>query len=139
MREVLPKLVWIGNARDGRDVAGVLSLEITAVVQLAMEEAPGQFPREIIFCRFPLLDGSGNSPVLLQTAVQAVAALIQAKIATLVTCGGGMSRSPAILAEALCMVNGGSPDDWLKQVTMSGPHDVAPALWKDVRLAIEGF
>jgi protein-tyrosine phosphatase len=133
MREVLPRLVWIGNARDGRDVAEVISREIAAVVDLAMEEAPAKFPREIIYCRFPLIDGAGNSPAMLQLAVRTLARLIETGTPTLVTCGGGMSRSPALVAAALAMANGGAPDDWLKQIAAAGPHDVAPALWNDLR------
>lgn len=133
MREVLPRLIWIGNARDGRDVSEVISREIAAVVDLAMEEAPAHFPREIIYCRFPLLDGAGNSSSVLQVAVRTLARLIETGTPTLVTCGGGMSRSPALVAAGLAVANGGAPDDWLKQIAADGPHDVAPALWNDVR------
>lgn len=136
MREVLPRLVWIGNAKDGRDALGVLSLEITVVVDLAMEEVPAQFPREIVYCRFPLLDGSGNSSTLLQLAVQTVALLIKNAVPTLVTCSGGMSRSPAIVAAALALARGGTLDDWLNRISATGPHDVAPALWNEVRHVI---
>lgn len=133
MREILPRLVWIGNARDGRDVSEVISREIAAVVDLAMEEAPAQFPREIIYCRFPLIDGAGNSPSLLQLAMRTLARLIETSTPTLVTCGGGMSRSPALVAAGLAVAKGGAADDWLKQIAAAGPHDVAPALWNDVR------
>jgi len=133
MREIIPNRIWIGNARDARDVAAVLSREIRAVVDLAMEEVPACFPREIISCRFPLIDGSGNAPDVLQAVVRTLAALVEAEIPTLVTCGGGMSRSPAVVAAALSLVRGGSPDEWLQQIASSGPHDVAPALWNDLR------
>ena len=86
MREVIPGLVWIGNARDGRDVTGILALEIEAVVHVAIEEPPCLFPREIIYCRFPLLDGEGNACSLLKTAVQTVSLLIAEKVPTLVAC-----------------------------------------------------
>lgn len=133
MREVISGLVWIGNARDARDVAEVLKKEIAAVVQLAIEEPPVIFPREIISIRFPLLDGEGNMPTVLRSTITAIAALIESKVTTLVACSGGMSRSPAIVAAALALAKNESPDDWLRQIASTGPHDVAPALWNDIR------
>ena len=133
MREAIPEILWMGNCRDGQDIATILDREIGAVVHLAMEEAPYQFPREIVYCRFPLLDGFGNSSVILKLTIQTVASLIEAKIRTLVTCSGGMSRTPSIVAAALAYIHNESPDDLLKKIGISGPHDVAPALWNDIR------
>ena len=137
MREIIPGLVWIGNARDARDVAGVLANEIDAVVHLAIEEPPCLFPRDIIYCRFPLLDGEGNSSSILRTAVQTVSMLITAKVPTLVACSGGMSRSPAVVAAALSLSSDETADEWLGRITAAGPHDVAPALWNEIRACIE--
>lgn len=133
MRQIVSELVWIGNARDIRDVKGVLDREIAAVVQLAIEEPPVLFPREIIYCRFPLLDGEGNPAVILRTVVIAVSNLIEAKIPTLVGCSGGMSRSPSIVASALAYSKGESPEEWLLKTATAGVHDIAPALWNDLR------
>jgi protein-tyrosine phosphatase len=102
-----------------------------------MEEAAASFPREIIYCRFPILDGSGNPPALLQVAIRTLAVLFKMNVRTLITCSGGMSRSPAIAAAALCLANGGSADDALKQIAVTGPHDVAPSLWIEVRRIAE--
>jgi protein-tyrosine phosphatase len=102
-----------------------------------MEEVPRHFPREIIYCRFPLVDGAGNPPATLRTAIYTLASLIQTKTPTLVVCSGGMSRSPAMTAVALSVTNGGSPDDWLKEITSSGPHDVAPTLWNEIRHCVQ--
>lgn len=38
MREILPGLLWIGNAADARDVKSVLAYPIEAVIDLAIEE-----------------------------------------------------------------------------------------------------
>ena len=38
MREVIPGVLWIGNALEARDVRRVLDLELQAVIDLAMEE-----------------------------------------------------------------------------------------------------
>lgn len=135
MREVIPGRIWIGNARDVGDVTGVLLLDIAAIVELAMEEAPVAYPRDIIHCRFPLMDGSGNQPTLLRLAIQTIATLIEIDTPTLVACSGGMSRSPAVVAAAMSLAKGDSPEDWLRRITTLGPHDVAPALWNDIRHA----
>lgn len=137
MREVIPGLIWIGNARDMQNVTFVLNHEILAIVQLAIEEPPCVFPREISYCRFPMLDGAGNTPWLLKTALQTVSTLIRMKVPTLVGCSGGMSRSPAVVAAAISLAMKESPDGWLKKIAASGPHDVAPALWNDLRLCVE--
>ena len=113
--------------------------EICAVVHLALEEPASQFPREIIYCRFPLLDGSGNSRTILKTTVVTVTTLIEAKVPTLVACSGGMSRSPAIVAVALARAKEESPDKWLTKIAEMGPHDVAPSLWNEVRHCVDGW
>lgn len=138
MREVLPGVLWIGNARDAHDVSGILAQQFVAVVDLAMEEAPAQFPRDIIHCRFPLLDGEGNLPGVLRAAILTIASLIEAKLKTLVTCSGGMSRSPAVVAAAIARVKGVSLEESLKSITATGPHDIAPALWDEVRSCVLG-
>ncbi|MEQ9068106.1 MAG: dual specificity protein phosphatase, partial [Gimesia chilikensis] len=84
MREVLPRLLWIGNARDARDFNQVLDLGITAVIDLAWEEPPISYPREIVYCRLPLIDGDENQTVVLQTALTTAARFISADLPTLV-------------------------------------------------------
>ena len=101
MRAVIPKLLWIGNALDARDIKTVLGVGVTAIIDLAIEEPSIQFPRDIVYCRFPLIDGEGNSPPVLRAAIQMTAHFVRSEISTLVACSAGMSRSPAIVAAAL--------------------------------------
>ena len=136
MREVLPGLLWIGNARDTRAFREMLSAGITAIVDLAMEEPPTQPPRDIICCRFPLIDGEGNPPALLRIVVQTTASLIRSGLPNLVACGGGMSRSPAVVAGAMASVRTASIDRMLQDVTKNGPHDVSPAFWSELQQAV---
>jgi hypothetical protein len=124
-------------ASDGRNLQEVLDTGIRAIVQLAMEEPPLQPPRDLIFCRFPLLDGTGNDPVLLKLAIHAVATLQTNRIPTLVCCAGGMSRSPAIAAAALSAVEKKPLEECLEIVTEFYPADVLPGLWEEVRYAVE--
>lgn len=137
MREVLPRLLWIGNARDARDLNQVLDLGITAVIDLAREEPPISYPREIVYCRLPLIDGDENQTVVLQTALTTVAHFISADLPTLVACSAGMSRSPAIAAGALALVQDCSFSAALQQVAATGPCDVAPGLWNEIQQLLE--
>lgn len=132
MREVIPKLLWIGNAADARDVSGVLGTGISAVVDLAMEEPPIHFPREVVYCRIPLIDGSGNSPSILRAAIDTTASLIKSKLPTLVACGAGMSRSPTIVAAAMATIEQLPLKDALQRVTAGQPHDVSTSLLEKI-------
>jgi protein-tyrosine phosphatase len=132
VREVIPKLLWIGNAIDARDVSRVLDHGITAVVDLAIEEPPIQYPRDVAYCRFPLIDGAGNKPVVLRAAIETVAMFIASEMLTLVACGAGMSRSPAIVAAAMATTEGITLVDALGKLTVGQPHDVSPGLLGDI-------
>ncbi len=132
MRTVTPDLVWIGNASEARDIRSVVNLGITAVVDLAYEESPIQFPRDIVYCRFPLVDGVGNKRALVCAAIETIAHFLVARIPTLVACGAGMSRSPAILAAAIVRVEGIPLVEALQRVIAGRPHDVSSSLLEDI-------
>lgn len=135
MREVIPKVLWIGNAKEARDVKVVLGLGISAVIDLAMEEAPILFPRDVAYCRFPLIDGAGNTPAVIKAAIDTIISFIRGKVPTLVTCDGGMSRSPAIVAAALAVIENTNLQQALEHVAALGPHDVSATFWADVQEA----
>ena len=137
MYEIVPKKLWIGNARDGRDAKSLLEAEIPCVVDLAAEEPAAQLPRELMSLRFPLKDGSGNSVASLRMAVTTVAALMRNDIPVLICCSGGMSRSPAIAAFALSLLGGNGSTQWLHEISRSKPVDVSPALWNDLQRVLE--
>jgi protein-tyrosine phosphatase len=137
MRQIPPHALWLGHAGDGRDFRAILDARIQAVVQLAAEEEPLGLPRELMYCRFPLLDGAGNDEKLLHLAVTSVANLLESRIPTLVCCGGGMSRSPAIVAAALAVVFQEKLEQCLERIAAHHPSDVVPALWNDVKALVE--
>ena len=114
----------------------MLGAGIGAVVDLAVNEAPATLPRELVYCRFPLVDGSENPRWLLRAAAETVAALLRANVPTLVYCGAGMSRTPAIAAAGLALAIGSSLTEALALVCNTGVADVSPALWADVQSAI---
>ncbi|MEW4451905.1 VOC family protein [Bremerella sp. JC817] len=134
MRNILPGKLWIANARQVRDIRSVLAEGVTAIIDLAMEEPPIAFPRDILYARFPLLDGSGNERAVLNCSVLSLVELIQDERPTVVACSGGMSRSPIITAAALAQVNKISLESAVQQVTASGPHDLSPGLLSEVAM-----
>jgi hypothetical protein len=89
MNQISPHPLWIGHAGDGRDYRRMLDLGIRAVVQLAIEEAPLQPPRELLYLRFPLRDGADNPDCLLELAVGALESLLRRHVRTLACCGEG--------------------------------------------------
>jgi hypothetical protein len=135
MRRVGEYPLWVGNARDARDIGAVLDAGIEAVVDLAVDEPPVRPTRELVYLRFPLVDGGGNPPWLLRAAVAALEPLVRLGVPTLVACGGGMSRSLAVAAAAVSLAGrtrGLSADGVLAMVREGGPADLHPELWHAV-------
>lgn len=132
MKKIDDPPLWLGHAGDGRDYRQILATEIRAIVQLALEEPPLSPPRELLCLRIPLLDGEGNEPAVLELAIRTVASLLRARLPTLVCCGGGMSRSPAVAAAALALIGDGDANACLQKIELSGPIDVSPAFWREV-------
>lgn len=137
MRQIDDRPLWLGHTGDLRHVAELFAAGIVAVVDLASNEPATLLPREFVYCRFPIVDGGGNPAWLLRRAVETVAALTEANVATLVCCSAGMSRSPAILSAALAKVARSSPADTLARVTAGQASDVSPALWSEILAAME--
>ncbi|HEV8060538.1 MAG TPA: hypothetical protein VGP68_11720 [Gemmataceae bacterium] len=137
MRAIVGDFLWIGTAVDAGNIKAVLDAGITAVVDLAIEEKPVVFPRDIVYCRVPMVDGEGNAPPILRIAIDTTVTLVRCRVPTLVACGGGMSRSPAVAAAALALVRGVSLDSTLEEIAASGPHDVVPGLWTAIKAVAE--
>lgn len=132
MTQIVPNLLWLGHAGEGRDFRALFGAGIRAVVELAAEELPSQPPRDLVYCRFPLIDGEGNDSALLLLAMQTVATMLTGRIPTLVCCGAGLSRSPAIAAAALACTQNEPLNVCLERVTKHHPADVSPALWHEI-------
>ena len=137
MYDVIPTRLWIGNALDARNTSGFHEYGIVSVVDLAYEESPATIGRDMMYCRFPLVDGDRNSEHFVYAAVSTTATLIRMELPTLVACHAGMSRSPAVVAAALAIASDESPEHCLKEVTDDHPHDVSPKLWADVKHAYD--
>lgn len=135
MRRVEGLPLWIGNARDARDLRLVHDVGIEAIVDLAVDEPPVQPTRELVYLRFPLIDGGGNPAWLLKSAVEAVSRLLRSDVPTLIACSGGMSRSLAIAAGAMVGLET-TPEDALNRVRGDGPSDLHPELWQSLLTAL---
>ncbi|MGQ0635784.1 MAG: protein-tyrosine phosphatase family protein [Planctomycetaceae bacterium] len=133
MRRLPSHLLWLGNAGDLWNPATILDAEIRAVVDLAANEPFPKLPRDLIFCRFPLLDGAGNDPALLHLAVETVSGLLAAGVPTALCCSNGLSRSPAIAAAVVGLRDRIPLDDALIRVASTAKHDVVPALWQEIK------
>jgi protein-tyrosine phosphatase len=137
MHEAIPNRLWLGNERDAQNISAVLGLGIIAIIDLAMEEMPIHFPRDILYCRIPLVDGDGNRPEIIRAAVALTASLIRSGVPTLVTCGAGVSRSPIIVAAALAKAEELPLDEALHEITTGIAHDVSTSLWAQVKAVCE--
>lgn len=69
MRRIESHSLWLGSVVDAWDLRQVLNAGVQAIVDLAANESPLQLTRDLIYCRFPLVDGVGNDPVLLRLAI----------------------------------------------------------------------
>ena len=132
MVQIKPFLLWLGHAGDCHDIGRLSDIGIEAVVQLATEEPQAHLPRNILLLRIPLHDGAGNRAAILRLAVESVASLLRDQIPTLVCCSAGASRSPAIAACALAVVQKTSPSECLERVYDFRKTDVSPGLWRDL-------
>jgi protein-tyrosine phosphatase len=133
IRGVFSNLLFVGNAIDARDLRLLYDNGIRAVVDLAINEKPAQLGREMIYCRFPINDGDGNSNAIIALVIRTVEALVRDDTRTLVACSAGMSRSPAIAAITLAVLSGREPDECLRQVIDRAPNDISPILWTHIK------
>jgi hypothetical protein len=132
MRHIPDYSLWLGHAGDARDKHELLRLGVGAVVDLAVEEPPAVAGHEMVYCRFPLVDGAENPPWLLRAAIDTTAMLLRHKIPTLVSCGGGVSRTPVIAAAALVALGRPTLQDALLFLAQFGHCDVSAGLLQDV-------
>jgi hypothetical protein len=132
MRHIPDYSLWLGHAGDARDRHELLRLGVGAVIDLAVEEPPAVAGHEMVYCRFPLVDGTDNPPWLLRAAIDTTATLLRQKVPTLVACGGGISRTPAVAAAALVRLGRPSLQDALLYLAGFGHCDVSAGLLQDV-------
>ena len=118
---------------DARDLRLLYDTGIRAVVDLAINEAPAQLGRELIYCRFPINDGDGNPDWLLAIAIRTIAVMIRNEIQTVVACSAGMSRAPTVAAASIALLTSRDPDECLIEIIADSPNDVSPILWTHIK------
>ncbi len=138
MRRIPGYSLWLGHVGDVRDLRGIHAAGIRAVVDLALNEPPAALSRDLVYCRFPLIDGTGNPQWLVRRAVETVAGLLRSETPTLVSCGAGMSRSPCIAGAAIAQVQRCPAAEGLAIAHQSAAADVSPGLWAEVREILTG-
>ena len=134
MYEIHPNLLWLGHALDIREPRALFDVGIAAVVDVAIEEPLAALPRELIYCRFPIHDGSGNDASVLRQAVQCTVDLLASSTPTIVACSAGMSRSPTIAAFAIAAHLGQSPNEVIVRIGEKRALEVNGSLWNDVAI-----
>ncbi|HKB02777.1 MAG TPA: hypothetical protein VKD90_11190 [Gemmataceae bacterium] len=139
MRHIPDYSLWLGHAGDARDRHELLRLGVGAVVDLAVEEPPAVAGHEMVYCRFPLLDGTENPPWLLRAAIEMTATLLRQKVPTLVACSSGVSRAPAIAAAALVRLGRPNLQDAMLYLAEFGQCDVSAGLLQDVVQVMESM
>jgi hypothetical protein len=136
VRKVPGYPLWLGHAGDSRDLTGLLEAGISAVVCVVANEPPATLPHDLVYCRFPLVDGEGNPDWLLRAAVETVAFLLRAGTPTLLHCSAGISRSPAVGGAAIALASRCSFAEGLIAATETGATDISPGLWLAITRAI---
>ena len=86
MRQVSPHLLWIGHSGDRSDPRRLHAAGISAIVDVAIDEAPASVGRELVYCRFPLMDGPANHRWMVRVAIDCVASLLRTRTPVLVCC-----------------------------------------------------
>jgi hypothetical protein len=139
VRHIPDYSLWLGHAGDARDRHELLRLGVGAVVDLAVEEPPAVAGHEMVYCRFPLLDGAENPPWLLRAAIDMTATLLREKVPTLVACSSGVSRAPAVTAAALVRLGRPNLPAALLWLADFGQCDVSGGLYQDVVQVLEAW
>lgn len=99
-------------------------------------QARGRY--ELIRCRFPLSDGGDNPAWLLRLAAESVAAFLRADIPVAICCSAGMSRSVCVAAAGITLADDRPLAESLLAVVGTGPADVSPGLWLQMKQALQG-
>jgi len=84
-----------------------------------------------------LLDGEGNSSVILKSAVDLIVNFVHGRQRILVACSGGMSRSPLIASAVVAKIENIDFDEAIQQVTRTGPCDISPALYVAIKKLVQ--
>lgn len=139
MREILPQLLWTGNAHDIRPYDSTKLSSIEALVDLALNEPPAIPPRVVVYLRMPLDDSSENPSSRIELAVATAAHCLRIEHPTLIVCSAGLSRSPTIACAAISLWKEEPMESVLNAYFAKLPHDISPGFWKSVVAAVKNL
>ena len=71
--------------------------------------------------------------MVMKTAINLIGSLVITELKILVSCSGGMSRSPLIASAVIAQVESIDFDDAIRRVTGTGPCDMSPNLYAAVK------
>ncbi|MGF1578679.1 MAG: protein phosphatase [Gemmataceae bacterium] len=125
--------LWIGNVGDVWNLSRIYSEEISVLFDLALNEPIPTLGRELIYCRFPLVDNQNNEVDVIEMAISALTMSLRKEKRTLVYCSNGASRSPVVASAALSLVKGEPVERVLAMISTIASLDVSPGLWNQVR------
>lgn len=132
MRQVEKYRLWLGHVGDARDLKSLYSVGIEAVMDLALEESPNAGARDMVYCRIPLLDDTGNPDCRLRLAIDTLVNLLRSDTPTLVHCGGGINRTPVVAAAAIALIENSPLRETLSRITAGWSCDISPGLFRHV-------
>jgi hypothetical protein len=84
LRRLNGNTLWLAHVGDLVGRQTVIDTSILAIVDLALEEPQADLPRNLTYCRFPLIDGPGNSASVIRAAAETVARFLRLSTPTLV-------------------------------------------------------
>jgi len=136
MRHVPGANLWIDSVTSWGQGIAIQEAKIKAFVTLAQEDRPFQPGREAIVHRFPLVDGAGNPPELIRSAIETVAELVREEVPTLIRCSSSMSRSAAVAAAALAQAKNLDASQTVARLCAACNVDVSLPLWLEIHSAV---
>jgi len=133
MRRIEGYSLWLGHVGDVADPRGIVGDGHCRPSSTSRSRSRRLHCRAIeTYCRFPLIDGTGNPSWLLQAAVETVACLLRSRTSTLVYCSAGL-KSLALHRGGGHRSRTGVPARRGTEVRVAiGRSDVSPGLWSEV-------
>lgn len=111
--------IFIGNADDAKSAPHITEAGITAVLNCAMDLDYQQ--RAAFTVKVGMIDGKGNKPTDLLTAVRMLETLLENGHRVLVHCHEGRSRSPVVVATYMSKTKGMSIETALSELNKLRP------------------
>jgi atypical dual specificity phosphatase len=135
MDEVFPGL-YVGTLTDAGDESVLQNYGIEKIVSLTYGDPESGFPDSVPVITVAMMDGPRNSKAPFQKAVDEVLSAMRDGKNVLVHCSKGASRSPAVAATAVAIVDGVEISKAFEQIAQQrsavDPHDALVVHARDI-------